>query len=75
MAPAKAHNTLAATRELKLVAVALQMMVPKKRKLATRKAGRLPKYKAVGTQKKFYRQQPPRNVTLPNVGVCACEGE
>lgn len=69
MAPAKAHNTLAATRELKLVAVALQMIVPKKRKLATRKAGRLPKYNAVGTQKKFYRQQPSRNVTPADVGV------
>jgi hypothetical protein len=56
IAPANAQSTRAATRDSKLVAVALQIIVPKKRKLATKKEGRFPKYKAVGTQKKFFCQ-------------------
>ena len=43
MAPAKAQRTRAARRDSKDVAFADQIIVPKKRKIATRKAGRLPK--------------------------------
>ena len=43
MAPAKAQRTRAARRDSKVVAFADQIIVAKKRKIATRKAGRLPK--------------------------------
>jgi len=50
---AKAEITRAATRLLKLVAFADQITLPTRSAEAARNAGLLPKYRAVGTQKKF----------------------
>lgn len=54
MEPANAETTRAATKFAYEVAFADQIIEAKKRREAQRNAGRFPKYKAVGTQKKFY---------------------